>query len=1542
MNGAITFINNLAVAWWPWILRATWQGLVVLALVLGVLAAWRRAPSTWRYGLLLIVLLKFALPPLGLSSHCLFGWVPPAAPAAVAAPVPASFHAAALGHAGFPADFALAPAPGLDAETMAPIQSLGHGIQAPRKSLAPKPLTVAAASLTPAGWMLLAQFCGAVALLACILYQAHQLRRSLRQARRLESGPLHALAGELATMLGLRHLPRIFMTDRLNSPQAGGLRRPFVLLPTWVAEAPEEDQRALLAHELAHLRRRDPLAAWLQLLIQAWLWWNPAVWWLNRRIRVERELCCDDLVLGMKLARGEGYSRVLVDVAARMTRREAALELAGMADSFQAIRVRIRRVLDAGLRRPVRLSLASLAALLLFAAFVLPGSDVARGAKAQPAASAAKATPALTPPAGDQKATFTVTGTVLLPDDKPAAGAEVSALSWSDWSGPVATARANASGKFTMALPPETYWFLARSGNFGNEDTTDVKVGKDGKVSRAPQLRLEAGCAVEGKVVEQETGKPVAGALIVGDEGDRTASGADGTFRIAGLAHKDHSITAAKTGLCCPVVYFDTTGRDRTQVLLETRPGGTIHGRVTDETGKPLAGATVRDHRSGSIWICGLRRTVTDAQGEYALSGYALDGPVWSMGVEAKGRPEASRGDLRFAAGTNEIRVDFQLGKVQSVAAAAQKSGGSSVASLRVLSGRVTDGAGKPVAGTQVGFGSSTAWVHYREVKTDAQGNYKLDGAQSEAALLVVQAKGFAPAAQTPPAKGDATLDFKLEPGHWIEGRLSDETGKPLAGAWIETMGEFGGQAYRYLSKEARTDKNGHFRIEDLPAQRVLVDIGAQGHSTLSELPLTVDSKGHDLILPDAGQLSGTVVGADGKPVTRFKVFMGFPQAKQQGDKSSGFSAAYSSAGVSFISPDGTFTISGLDVANVFRVTIDAPGYARTALDRVQTRPVSQINYKEAVFKMEPAGGFSGTVSDEATGRGIAGVAVSLLDSGGQESEYFSWSNDPRDSHPVTTQTDAQGRFEFKSVPVARGAVALTRAGYGRTLVKGVVCAKPFAARMGKAATIEGRFLDAGGKPRASVTAELKQEHTDFGRVPSDAEGRFAFTDLPPGKYQLIELNGNTYARIYNVTLKAGETHTVDWDKPGPATLEGALTDHGKPLTGVHVLLNDAVKPDLIASGVTDAQGRYRLSIPELGPYRLFFRQGEYRAPNYFQEQRKITIKAGRNELNIALPGGGITGQVVDAQTGKSLAGAAVMAYCRKKESDVYGENRWFEQHTEPGWFPQGNPVTADKEGRFSIGRLTAGPWLLVVMPSGFPSATLVPSLMLTLGQDEEKKDIRLEIGERGAAHIGAVDAATGQPVAVLMVECVNADGFQITPIVRQVNSQASDPRRRGEPEKDDAGRVSFENLPPGRYRAYATTDEYPVTGSEFEVRAGHATETVVKLVRGGRLGFRLPPEARQQGAFYWVGYRLRKPGSGEPALADVGGPTLGSFVSFDADKPEAFVPLPAGEYQLEAVLRKETRAGSLGSTTDLWHATQSVKIETGKDLMITATPGGV
>src|SRR5437763_12701609 len=95
--------------------------------------------------------------------------------------------------------------------------------------------------------------------------------------------------------MGFERVIRYCECDRLDAPAAFGWIRPVVLLPVRALSGLTVDQiEAVIAHELAHIRRLDCFVNLFQIAVETLLFYHPAVWWVSQRIRIEREHCCDD------------------------------------------------------------------------------------------------------------------------------------------------------------------------------------------------------------------------------------------------------------------------------------------------------------------------------------------------------------------------------------------------------------------------------------------------------------------------------------------------------------------------------------------------------------------------------------------------------------------------------------------------------------------------------------------------------------------------------------------------------------------------------------------------------------------------------------------------------------------------------------------------------------------------------------------------------------------------------------------------------------------------------------------------------------------------------------------------------------------------------------------------------------------------------------------------------------------------------------------------------------------------------------------------
>ena len=138
----------------------------------------------------------------------------------------------------------------------------------------------------------------------------------LKNRGELAGEMLREQARQLSGRLNIR-TPVVRVSRQVTQAMAVGLVRPVIVIPmAWLIQLPPECLEAVLAHELAHIRRRDLWINLLQRIVETFLFFHPAVWWLSARLRQEREMCCDELAVSLTGRRVE-YASTLELVARR-------------------------------------------------------------------------------------------------------------------------------------------------------------------------------------------------------------------------------------------------------------------------------------------------------------------------------------------------------------------------------------------------------------------------------------------------------------------------------------------------------------------------------------------------------------------------------------------------------------------------------------------------------------------------------------------------------------------------------------------------------------------------------------------------------------------------------------------------------------------------------------------------------------------------------------------------------------------------------------------------------------------------------------------------------------------------------------------------------------------------------------------------------------------------------------------------------------------------------------------------------------------------
>ena len=232
-------------------------------------------------------------------------------------------------------------------------------------------------------WVLGIWLTGAILLLVRLnigLIAARKMRLNIAEAVPLE---LQRQFDVLKDRLQISRPVRLISSAVVQVPTVVGWLRPAVLMPMGCLLGLSAIQvEAVLAHELAHIRRHDYLVSVLQSFAEALLFYHPAIWWVSKQMRIEREHCCDDAAVkigGNPLA----YAKAL----SSLEDHRSSLPMVALGANGGVLTMRIRRLLG----QKKSLVVSRLAASTLLAAVVAAGLCVVTVVRAQAEANSQQA-----------------------------------------------------------------------------------------------------------------------------------------------------------------------------------------------------------------------------------------------------------------------------------------------------------------------------------------------------------------------------------------------------------------------------------------------------------------------------------------------------------------------------------------------------------------------------------------------------------------------------------------------------------------------------------------------------------------------------------------------------------------------------------------------------------------------------------------------------------------------------------------------------------------------------------------------------------------------------------------------------------------------------------------------------------------------------------------------------------------------------------------------------------------------------------------------
>ncbi len=352
--------------------------------------------------------------------------------------------------------------------------------------------------------------------------------------------------------LGIRRAVQVVQSAVVQVPLVVGWLRPIVMLPASALSGLSPAQlESIIAHELAHVRRHDYLVNVLQSVAEALLYYHPACWWISRRIRVEREHCCDDIAVAM-CGDGVTYATALADLETR--RRDAAFALAATdGPLIQRVRRVIAPASDTHGPASWAGSLAPLAVMLV----LLAGAQAA-GRVAIAESQATAPTISRTIPADEA----VLQGRVVEANSaRPIAGATVLVMGPSS----AQAVKTNDDGRFEVSgLKPGIYTLNVRARGFvedyyGRNTASLMDFGAritapGGRITSGLDVRLQPAGSISGRITDSK-GAGIAGVEVElvreqGIGGFAPAGGgfaqtvADGSYRMTDVVPGDYAVRA--------------------------------------------------------------------------------------------------------------------------------------------------------------------------------------------------------------------------------------------------------------------------------------------------------------------------------------------------------------------------------------------------------------------------------------------------------------------------------------------------------------------------------------------------------------------------------------------------------------------------------------------------------------------------------------------------------------------------------------------------------------------------------------------------------------------------------------------------------------------------------------------------------------------------------------------------------------------------------------------------------------------------------------
>ncbi len=385
-------LANWIQPFFAWLVQTTLMASILIALILVAqrLLGGRLGPR-WCHALWLILLIRMVLPWAPASPISLFNLIPALIPPAEPqdnrdVPTYKDHSLPAAGDAGR----ARTASDSTPAQA-APVRPVSGPKKQVEAQFPAQPTHPTLPQALPTLWL-----AGALVLGGYLLASNFALWRIVKRDHPLTNQPILELFEECKAQMGVQTIVALVPNDQVKTAALFGFLRPRLLLPREMIETVRrEEMRYVFLHELAHLKRGDIYLGWLASLLQVLHWFNPLVWVAFHRMRTDRELACDALVL-TRTGRNESreYGRTMVGLVEHLSRPRHLPALAGILEGKSQLKRRIAMIAQFQ-NNSYRWSPLAVALIVAVACLTLPNArqDIAAAAGSPASLTSATDTP---------------------------------------------------------------------------------------------------------------------------------------------------------------------------------------------------------------------------------------------------------------------------------------------------------------------------------------------------------------------------------------------------------------------------------------------------------------------------------------------------------------------------------------------------------------------------------------------------------------------------------------------------------------------------------------------------------------------------------------------------------------------------------------------------------------------------------------------------------------------------------------------------------------------------------------------------------------------------------------------------------------------------------------------------------------------------------------------------------------------------------------------------------------------------------------------